>query len=129
MRRNAFWIVAVTTLGLAIAPATIAVGATSPFSGTWVSIDTDGSHQTMSFSGSGNGALAVRYYDDVASVCGGSPARFAGVGQVDGDTVTARVLLVCLPGGHVFGHIPVEATYNAGDDTLSDPSGVVWTRK
>src|SRR5689334_22355657 len=103
MRRNAFWIVGATALGLAIAPAT-AVAATSPFSGTWVSTDTDGSHQTMSFSGSGAGALAVRYYDDLATVCGGTPARFAGAGRVDGDTVTAKVLLVCLPGGNVFGH-------------------------
>ena len=127
MRRNAFWVVGLTTLGLAVAPA--AVATTSPFSGTWVSIDTDGSHQTMSFSGSGTGAVAVRYYDDLATVCDGSPARFAGPGWVDGDTVVSDVLLVCLPGGNVFGHITVEATYNASDDTLTDPSGVVWTRK
>jgi hypothetical protein len=128
MRRNAFCIVGLTILGAAVAPAA-AVADTSPFSGTWVSTDTDGSHQTMSFSGSGTGALAVRYYDDFATVCGGSPARFAGHGRVDGDTVVSDVLLVCLPGGNVFGHITVEATYNASDDTLSDPSGVVWTRK
>jgi len=128
MRKHARWIVGLTILGTALAPASAAAEA-SPFAGTWTSIDTDGSHQTMRISGATAGALGVRYYDDVATVCGGDPARFAGTGWVDGDVLEANVLLVCLPGGNVFGHITIEATYDANTDTLSDPSGVTWTRQ
>lgn len=128
MRKHARWIVGLTLLGTALLPAS-AAAEVSPFAGTWTSIDTDGSHQTMKISGSTAGSLGVRYYDDVGTVCGGDPARFAGTGRVDGDVLEADVLLVCIPGGNVFGHITIEATYDASTDTLSDPSGVVWTRQ
>ena len=128
MRKHARWIVGLTILGTTLAPASAAAEA-SPFAGTWASIDTDGSNQTMKISGSTKGALGVRYFDDVATVCGGDAARFAGTGRVDGDVLEADVLLVCIPGGNVFGHITIEATYDASTDTLSDPSGVVWTRQ
>ncbi|HET7821415.1 MAG TPA: hypothetical protein VFL10_07800 [Ornithinibacter sp.] len=128
MRKHARWIVGLTIVGTTLAPAGAAAEA-SPFAGTWTSIDTDGSNQTMKISGSTKGALGVRYFDDVATVCGGDPARFAGTGRVDGDVLVADVLLVCIPGGNVFGHITIEATYDASTDTLSDPSGVVWTRQ
>lgn len=128
MPKHARWIIGVTILGTVLAPASAGAEA-SPFAGTWTSIDTDGSNQTMKISGSTAGALGVRYYDDVATVCGGDPARFAGTGRVDGDVLAADVLLVCIPGGNVFGHITIEATYDASTDTLSDPSGVVWTRQ
>jgi hypothetical protein len=127
MRKHAPSLAALTILAAGLAPAGAAAEA-SPFAGTWTSTDTDGSNQTMSISGSSSGALGVRYYDDVGTVCGGDPARFAGVGRVDGDILEADVLLVCIPGGNVFGHITIEVTYEANTDTLSDPSGVVWTR-
>ena len=117
---------AALAVGAALAPS--ASAASSPFVGTWESTDTDGSHQTMRISGSGRGALAVTYLDDDATVCGHTPARFAGPGEVDGDTLVARVLLVCTPGGNVFGHIEVVTWYLPGTDQLTEPSGVVWSR-
>ena len=127
MRRHAPWIVGLTILGTALAPGSAAEA--SPFAGTWTSIDTDGSNQTMKISGATAGSLGVRYYDDVATVCGGDPARFAGTGRVDGDVLEADVLLFCIPGGNVFGHITIEATDDSSTDTLSDPNGAVWTRQ
>ena len=128
MSGQARWIVGLAILATALAPAG-AAAESSPFSGTWTSVDTDGSNQTMTISGSTRGALGVRYYDDRATVCGGDPARFAGPGRVDGDVLVADVLLVCIPGGNIFGHITVETAYDAATDTLNDPSGVVWTRQ
>lgn len=128
MRKHARWMLGLTIVGTTLAPQSAAAEA-SPFAGTWNSIDTDGSNQTMKISGSAKGALGVRYFDDAATVCGGDPARFAGSGHVEGDVLEADVLLVCIPGGNVFGHITIEATYDASTDTLSDPSGVVWTRQ
>jgi hypothetical protein len=128
MSGQARWIVGLAILAAALAPAG-AAAESSPFSGTWTSVDTDGSNQTMTISGSTRGALGVRYYDDRATVCGGDPARFAGPGRVDGDVLVADVLLVCIPGGNIFGHITVETAYDAATDTLNDPSGVIWTRQ
>jgi hypothetical protein len=128
MLKQARWLGGLAILGAALAPAG-AAAETSPFAGTWTSTDTDGSNQTVSISGAARGALGVRYYDDLATVCGGDPARFSGPGRVDGDVLVADVLLVCIPGGNVFGHITIEYAYDADTDTLSDPSGVVWTRQ
>jgi hypothetical protein len=129
MRGLGLWIVAIGLfLGVASAPASASPEA-SPFTGTWTSVDTDESHQVMTISGSGEGALALRVYDDAATVCGGDPARIVGSGRVDGDLLGAAVTVVCIPGGNVLGIIGFDVVYDADTDTLTDFSGVVWTRQ
>ena len=85
---------AALAVGAALAPSAGAASP-SPFAGTWESTDTDGSHQTLRVSGSGQGALALVYLDHEASLCGGDPARFAGPARADGDYLAGRVLVVC----------------------------------
>ena len=97
--------------------------------GTWASTDTDGSHQVQTITGSPSGSLTLRYYDDSARVCGGPPARLSGHGFAEDNTLVVSGVLVCVPGGNVFGRIDLEVTYVPGADVLTDPSGVVWTRQ
>ena len=112
-----------------VAAPSAATAAGSGFIGTWESTDTDGSHQVQTITGSPGGSLTLRYYDDSANVCGGPPARFAGHGSAQDDTLVVTGVLVCVPGGNIFGRISLEVTYVPGADVLTDPSGVVWTRQ
>ena len=99
-------------------------------SGHWTSIDTDGSSQTLDIMGAGIGPYAMFLFDDSATnACGGAPARFVGTGATDGDTLVMVGTLSCLPGGNVVRHrIAFGFTYSAATGTLTDESGVVWTR-
>ena len=109
--------------------ATAAGGGTGALAGTWSSIDTDGSHQTLSITGSGNGVYSMVYVDDSATTCGGDPARLSGPGFVDGDDVLMVAPLVCLPGGNQFrDRLAVGFQYDSGTDTLIDDFGIVWSR-
>jgi hypothetical protein len=112
-----------------VAAPSAATAAGSGLIGTWASTDTDGSHQVQTITGSPGGSLTLRYYDDSASVCGGPPARLSGHGFAEDDTLVVTGVLVCIPGGNVFGRISLEVTYVPGADVLTDPSGVVWTRQ
>jgi hypothetical protein len=114
-------------LGLGTAPAEAAQG---ELAGTWTSVDTDGSNQTLTITGSGRRAYAVAYFDEAAnSLCDGAPAMVNGSGRVDGDTLVTRGAATCLPGGNrLRGVITIEYTYDADADTLTDGFGVVWTR-
>ena len=58
----------------------------SPFEGTWVSTDTDGSTQTMTIRVSAEGALEITVLDDVAPVCPGTPSTMTGTGRIEGGT-------------------------------------------
>jgi hypothetical protein len=111
---------------LAAPPAFAAQGT---LAGTWSSIDTDGSNQTLTVTGSGKGAYAMSLFDDSASLCDGDPARATGSGRLEEDQLFSRVSVVCLPGGNVLrGVIGIGYTYDAGADTLTDDFGVVWSR-
>lgn len=99
--------------------------------GSWVSVDIDGSNQTLRIKGAGNHVYAMFYRDDRTSgICGGTPAKVIGRGVADGNELAARGTLVCLPGGNPFPgqRITVTYHYHAGNDTLTDSSGVVWRR-
>jgi hypothetical protein len=99
------------------------------FAGRWSSVDTDGSHQTLRITGSGNGSYGMVLYDDAASVCGGAPTLFVGSGHVDGDELVMAGALACQPGGNVLhGVVQIGYSYDAGSDTLTDFFGVTWTR-
>jgi hypothetical protein len=113
---------------LAIAPAVTAAG--SPFAGTWISIDSDGSTQALAIGRSAT--PAVTYEDFFASTCeaNGSPATHfvaTGRGFIDGD-----VLWVEFRNGgcgrHKIGPFGLGYTYDGGSDTLTDDFGITWYR-
>jgi hypothetical protein len=114
---------AASTIG--VAPA----HAGSPFIGTWEATDIpDGSHMTLAVSGNAP-HYGVRYVDEGATICGGSRAVGSGRGDQDGDLLFARVMLACTPGGSTFReHVEPVWEYDAGTDTLVEPSGIIWHR-
>jgi len=106
-----------------------AVAAQGELAGTWTSIDTDGSNQTLTISGSGTRVYAVSLYDDAASLCDGAPALAEGSARVEDDQLFSRLAAVCIPGGNrLRGVIEIGFTYDEGADTLTDDFGVVWSR-
>ncbi len=123
---------AVLAAGVAVlAPATAAAASGSgPLAGTWTSTDTDGSHQTLDITGSGNRVYSMVYVDDSATgACGGDPARFSGPGFVDGDSVLMVGTLVCQPRGNPLkGRLEVSFQHDAEADTLVDDFDIVWSR-
>jgi Flp pilus assembly pilin Flp len=129
-------LLALVASGLIVAA--LSVGVVSPasadqggLSGTWTSIDNDGSHQTLEIRGSGRGGTyAMKLFDESATAaCGGRPAQLAGPGSVSGNDLLVTGALVCLAGGNpLTGRITVAFTYSPGADTLADEFGVVWHR-
>lgn len=131
-RRVTTWI---TTLSaLAVVGAVVAAPASAKsgdFAGSWVSVDLDGSNQTLRIKGAGNHVYAMFYRDDRTSgICGGAPAKVTGRGVAEGDALASRGTLVCLPGGNPLPgqRVATEYHYHAGTDTLTDSWGVVWRR-
>jgi hypothetical protein len=133
-RRRVLALVALFTAGAALlAPATAAAaaeGGSGALAGSWTSIDTDGSNQTLDITGAGNRVYAMVYVDDAATgACGGDPARLSGPGFADGDDVLMVAALVCLPGGNDFrGRLAVGFHYDSETDTLTDDFDVIWSR-
>ena len=131
MRRIVFAILSAVLIAVVslVAPTSASAGP-GELAGTWTSTDTDGSSQTLTVRGSGEGAYSVFLVDDAAtSACGGAPARLVGPGAFDGETLAVFGTLTCLPAGNVFRtRIPFELTYSAETDTLTDFTGVTWTR-
>ena len=120
----------VMVLGLVVGlGAPPAVAAQGELAGTWTSIDTDGSNQTLTITGSGNRVYAMSLLDESASLCDGAPATAQGPGLAEEDQLFLRASAVCLPGGNVLrGVIEIGFSYDAGSDTLTDDFGVVWSR-
>src|SRR5690242_6575445 len=123
------------TLGTALvlltpAAASTASAAPGPLAGTWTSVDTDGSNQTLYVMGTGSHAYAMVYVDDEATgACDGSPAKVTGPGYTFGDEVVLVGALTCTPGGNPFrSRIVLTYTYDGASDTLSDNFGIVWER-
>ena len=113
---------------LAVAPA---VSAADPgFAGTWVSIDTDGSAQTLTI-GRGS-APAVTYQDFYASSCAndGAPSTHfvaTGRGTIEGDWMGVAFRNgKC--GRHMIGPFGLGLTYDESNDTLTDDFGITWNR-
>ena len=107
-----------------------AASSQGPLAGTWTSVDTDGSNQTLDIRGSGRHVYAMVYYDDAAtSACGGDPAQVTGPGYPDGEHLTLVGALTCLPGGNFLrSRIAPGYTYDASTDTLTDDFEIVWHR-
>jgi hypothetical protein len=118
--------------------ASIALGAgVTPFTGSWTSIDVDGSFQRIQISGSDT--PHIRYYDYGCSACGtddeGNPLYAClGLGEasMEADYLNGTMSVLCLAGPPWLWNdaYPVELTYNAADDTLTSSGAwpVVWTR-
>jgi hypothetical protein len=97
--------------------------------GTWTSIDTDGSQQTLDIRGSGTIVYSMVYVDNSATVCGGDPARLSGPGYVEGDNVLMVAVLVCQPGGNVLKErLTIGFQHDTEAQTLTDDFGIVWHR-
>lgn len=118
----------VTCASTTISPPAFA--ASGLLAGPWVSVDTDGSNQTLNIRGSGHRPYAMTYFDESAtSACAGNPARISGPGFVDGDHVHHTGPVICLPGGKIFtSRFSVGYAYDAGTDTLTDDFGIEWHR-
>jgi len=129
------WRLALGTLmaamALTLALAANAVAAPSdPFKGVWTSTDTDGSHQTLSFGGSGD-TRKVHYFDDGASACGWpdiiATATLVGDATVSGSSANVDVAGQCNgTGGPLSANVTY--TYDANANTLTDSFGVIWSR-
>lgn len=127
-------VIAALAVATALAPsaayAPTASAASGPLAATWISVDTDGSNQTLDIKGSGVHVYSMFYFDDAATgVCGGDPARVTGPGYPDGDNLTMVGALTCLPGGNVLrSRLIIGFVYDGSADTLTDDFGVVWHR-
>jgi hypothetical protein len=122
--------VSVLVLGVtALAPP--ATATTGSLTGTWTSVDVDGSNQTMRIKGAGNPVYSIFLRDDFTSgACGGPPAKLVGHGTSDGHELFVRGTLVCLHGGNPIPGVRVwfSLEYDVAADTLTDGAGVVWER-
>ena len=121
----------VLVLGLVLVPgAPPAAAARGELAGTWTSIDTDGSNQTLTITGSGTHAYAMSLFDESATaLCDGGPALANGSARLDGEDLFLRAAATCVPGGNrLRGVIEIVFTYDAATDTLTDNFGVVWSR-
>jgi hypothetical protein len=97
--------------------------------GTWTSIDTDDSQQTLDIRGSGTFAYSMVYLDESATVSGGDPARLSGPVYVDDDSVLMVAFLVCQPGGNVLKErLAIGFQHDTETETLTDDFGIVWRR-
>jgi hypothetical protein len=110
-----------------------AAAAPDPFQGTWYSVDTDTSNQTLRVGGGPGGSYHVRYYDYGASVCGWTPLGGGDAASAQGSLSASGLVLsgdlpvYCLASPrYLWGTGGFEFTYDAGTDTLTDSHGVEW---
>ncbi len=116
-----------------------AISTTVPFVGEWISIDVDGSRQTMTIASSGESHEIV-VHDDSALVCAGGPSTMTGTGEIDaaGALVVARPAYSCDDGSTplpadpelALAEILADLSFVLGTsaDELTDSLGVVWWR-
>ena len=111
----------------------------SPFLGTWVTTDLDGSIPTMVIQVSGDEGVEMLVHDDFASVCSGSPSRMTGTGRLEGNTelVIPSPVLTCDDGSKpvALSGPPLEEQFqnltfvhDPRAETLTDNLGSVWGR-
>jgi hypothetical protein len=111
----------------------------SPFVGTWVTTDPDGSTPTMVISASGGEAFEIVVHDDLASVCAGAPSTMTGAGRLvdPRELVIPSPALTCDDGSEpeALSGPPLEEqlrnmtfVHDREADTLTDNLGSVWDR-
>ncbi|MGZ8571912.1 MAG: hypothetical protein ACXWW5_06775 [Actinomycetota bacterium] len=112
----------------------------SPFQGTWVSTDTDGSTQTMTVRASADSAVEIVVHDDVATVCSGTPSTMTGTGRIEAGTqlVIPAPAYTCDDGSEpeTLSGPPLQEqlrdwtlVLDPETDTLSDGVGGLWLRE
>jgi hypothetical protein len=112
----------------------------SPFRGTWLTNDPDGSTPTMTVEVSGDGVVEIVVLDDLASVCSGAPSTMTGTGRLESDTVLVipTPVLTCddgtepqaLSGGPLEEMLrDLTFTHDPESDTLTDNIGAAWHRE
>ena len=112
----------------------------SPFLGSWVATDGDGSTQTMTIRGSGDEAVELEAHDEAASVCSGAPSTTVGTGRLEGtdQLVIPSPMLTCDDGSEpeALSGPPLQDqlrdltfVHDPDDDVLTDTFGTVWTRE
>lgn len=112
----------------------------SPFLGTWVTSDDDGSTPTMTIRASEDGAVEIVVHDELASVCSGAPSTMTGTGRLAdaGDLLIPSPVLTCDDGSQprALSGPPLQEqlrnltlVHDPGADTLTDNFGQVWQRK
>ncbi len=115
-------------------------GPQSPFVGTWVTADGDGSTPTMTLEVSGDGVVEIVVVDDFASVCSGAPSTMTGSGRLDSETqlVIPSPAMTCDDGSvaQALSGPPLEEqlrnltfVYDPLSDTLTDSFGSIWSRE
>lgn len=111
----------------------------SPFLGTWLSTDMDGSNQTMTI-GAEDVAVEIVVHDDSATVCSGAPSTMTGTGRLEGagELLIPAPILTCDDGTEpqALSGPPVEEqlrnmtfVHDPATDALTDNLGVVWRRE
>ena len=122
-------VAAALVLGAQALVAAPAFAVESGFTGTWTSVDTDGSNQVMTISGASAHTRAVMLFDDAGTICGGAPTLVSGVGTIDENILWVDVTVKCLPGGNpIHARVGIAFVYDEASDTIGEPSGVVWHR-
>ena len=112
----------------------------SPFLGTWVTVDADGSTPTMTIGSVGDGAVEITVLDDLASVCSGAASTMTGTGRLESDweLVIASPVFTCDDGSvpQALSGPPLEEqlrdltfVHDPMSDTLTDNLGSVWSRE
>ena len=132
MKRLALVLMAGLLVGLAVVPS-VAAARPSPFTGSWTSIDLDGSDQTLAVSGGGS-VVHLQYTDFGAPfTCeGGQGEMFVGTltGTVAGETLVAAITAAHC-GSKTFPDLEgleFDFTYDAATDTLFGMD-VTWHRR
>ena len=115
---------------LAVPAGVIAAPSTTEFTGSWVSVDTDGSDQTLVVSGGAQ--PSVIYQDFFANGCdrfGGPATHWVGAGKGSVEEGTLFVVFHKSGCGRLLqGGYEDWFVYEAGSDTLEDSFGIIWTR-
>lgn len=115
------------TMLAAVPMAALAGQPPDPFTGSYRSVDTDGSNQLLAFGGP-SGIRAVILRDDAATVCGGAPAFVQGVGYVVGNTIFLVVETSCGNAANPIEEMGFTMTVGPRAGQLTDSFGVTWTR-
>ncbi len=108
------------------------------FLGSWTSIDTDSSLQTMDIGGAGDGSAEMTVRDAAAGVCSDSSSTMTGTGRLDdnGDLVIATPTLTCDDGSEPLSLTPpieeqlrnLTFARDPQSDSLTDTLGLIWRR-
>lgn len=106
----------------------------NPFRGNWKGIDVDGSNLSLSFDvekRSGGRVFEIHGYDNICTgFCDGAPAKWECVGILEEEnTINASCVVWKVPTGDPAFFFNGFYTYDPNADTVTDPDGIVYTRK